>query len=70
MLIITYRFCAEGAYYGAAGENFAGFCGREGKFCGFHGLHHLLRMQLLTPGPLPACRFLALGMLLGSIGTS
>ena len=71
MLIITYRFCAEGAYYDAAGEIFAGFCGhkekctglqapqakilrvfcgREGKFCGFHGLHYLLRMQLLTPG--------------------
>ena len=34
MLIITYRFCAEGAYYGAAGENFAGFCGREEKITG------------------------------------
>ena len=33
-MIIAYRFCAEGAYYGSAGENFAGFCGREENFTG------------------------------------
>ena len=36
--------------FAAGKENFAGFCGREGTFCGFHGLHYLLRMQLPTPG--------------------